>query len=125
MLPQTWVPSGTSRAVVTSPYGGDHATTEREPDRIEIDNDHFVSPDVTLTDLGDGRVEIFADMPFPVPNVRVRGELERRGETLVFTEDNGESSAEVYRLWDGTMVAEVHRLDQEDLRFTYRTCPGC
>ncbi|MBI3926698.1 MAG: hypothetical protein HY319_14250 [Armatimonadetes bacterium] len=120
-IPESWIPSGTSRAYVTSPFGSDTADTERARDRIDIDSDHAVSPDLRFTDLGRGMVELFVDMPFPLPNLRSRGLLAEEGEGLYFTESGGNRSADMYRLHDGTVVTDVHEPGKEDRRFTYLT----
>jgi hypothetical protein len=118
-IPDSWLAQGESRGYVTSPYGADYTDTTRTRSRVNIDCDSFLSPDIQLTDLGNGRIEIFVDMPFPLPNIKARGRAEFRDEKVTFVEENGPRRGEITRRWSGTLDIVLREAGKEDMVLSY------
>ena len=118
-VPSDWIPSGTSDGFATSPFGGARGTTERSPQKIFLDLHGSMEPDLTLTDLGEGRVEAYVDLPGPFDQKSV-GTLERDGDQLVYRAENGKTSATIRKAEDGKLEATLKRKGWSDWNLSYK-----
>jgi hypothetical protein len=109
-----------TRGYATSPYGADYFRTHRQAGQVRMDPDHALTPAITATDLGGGRVHLFVDMPWPLPNIKLTGSMERREGQVFFQEEKGSRTAEIRQRWDGLLVITVRQPGEEDLRLTYQ-----
>lgn len=114
-----WIPEGTSPAYTTSPFGAARGTTERSPGKIFLDLHGSMEPDLTLTDLGEGKVEAYVDLPGPFDQKSV-GTLQQEGEGLVYRSEDGSTSAVMKKTEDGTIEATLQREGWPGWNLSYR-----
>jgi len=118
-IPDTWIAQGRTRGTVSSPYGGDRATVDRTQDKVFINNDAMISPDITITNLGAGRIKIVADMPWPISDLKAEGTADRQGDVVLFKEDKGGNRTGEIRQKGTTVETVLHTPGKEDMWFTY------
>jgi hypothetical protein len=118
-IPSDWIPSGESSAYAESPFGVARGTTTRGTKQIKLDLRGRINPDLTITDLGDGRVEALVDLPGPFDQTSV-GQLRRDGDKLVYQSESGGTSATVKKNDDGSLSATLHRDGWSDWNLLYR-----
>lgn len=125
-VPTSWVPQGSSRGLVWSANGRDKAQTERDQRLLFVDTDHMFSPDLTMTDYGDGLVKVAIDMPGPATDVQLVGRLRWESDRLHFEEVEGlRRSAEFYRRDDGTLVGKLRQPGRPDREVRYTHVGRC
>lgn len=123
-IPDTWIAQGRTRGNVTSPYGGDKATVDRSQDKVFINNDGMMSPDITITNLGQGRIKILADMPWPISDLKAEGTADRQGDVVLFKEDKGGTRTGEIRQKGTTVETVLHTPGKEDMWFTFTPTPS-
>jgi hypothetical protein len=114
-IPEAWFPRGTRPAHIDTSYGSDDALITRTEDRVTVDCDHAISPDVTIEALDARRVRVVLDLPFPLPNIEARGPLEFDGYAAHLSDEKSERSADMWRLYDGRVYMEVHQPGKKDV----------
>lgn len=118
-IPSDWVPGGESAAYARSPFGSARGTTTRGTKRITLDLHGNINPDLTITDLGEGRVQAFVDLPGPFDQTST-GTLKREGEELVYQNDTGDTTARVKKQEDGSLTATLNRKGWPEWELLYR-----
>jgi hypothetical protein len=118
-VPQDWIPQGESKVYAEGPLGVARGTTTRSPQRIFLDLDGRINPDLTLTNLGEGKVEAYVDLPGPFDQKSV-GTLTRQGDQLLYQADNGTTSATFEKNEEGTIEATLKRKGWDDWNLTYQ-----
>lgn len=118
-VPSDWIPAGESRAYAESPFGVAQGTTTRGTKQIKLDLDGKWDPDLTLTDLGDGKVQAFVDLPGPFDQ-KSEGYLTREGDVLTYESESGDTSATFKKSEDGSIQATLKRDGWSEWNLSYK-----
>lgn len=117
-IPQDWLPQGESRGYAEGPLGVATGTATRSPQKIFLDLDGRINPDITLTNLGHGRVQAYVDMPGPFDQ-KSEGTLTREGDHVQYRSDNGSTTASFRKTEEGTLQGTLSRSGWADWNLTY------
>lgn len=109
-IPDEWIPSGTWRAIVSGPAGTDGATVTRTDSSIKVHTDSSFSPDMRVSDLGGGRIDLVITRPWPLPNDEMVGPAVYHDDTKTvhFDDEWSNRTADIWYLADKQVQMAIH-----------------
>lgn len=118
-LPQSWIPLGNSRGVLKTSVADADIEVERTEERLVLDATNPVYPDMTCTDLGQGKVKLLVDMPWPVKDVSLSGPMLCQGQTVLVQDERSDGKCELTQPQPGQVRGIISRGDEEPIWFVY------
>lgn len=120
-LPQTWIAMGKSRGTISTAIAKGDVKVERDLDELTLDAVNPVYPDLSCADLGQGKVSLLVDMPWPVKDVTLSGPMEAQEDKVIVTDENGQGTCELTQPGPGQVYGLIHRAGAEDVWFLYES----
>lgn len=118
-LPQSWIPLGKTRGVLKTSVADADIEVDRTEDRLVLDATNPVYPDLTCTDLGQGKVKLLVDMPWPVKDVSLSGPMLCRGQTVLLEDERSDGKCELTQPQPGQVRGTISRAGEQPIGFVY------
>ncbi|MBT9587963.1 hypothetical protein IV102_31800 [bacterium] len=120
-LPEQWIAMGKSRGSISTAIAKGDVKVDRDLAELTLDAVNPVYPDLSCTDLSQGKVSLLIDMPWPVKDVTLSGPMESQGDRVVLTDENGQGRCELTQPRPGQVHGLVHRAEGDELWFLYES----
>lgn len=118
-LPVSWLAMGKGQGTVTSEIARAEVNVDREFDRLVMDAINPVYPDLACSDLGQGKVRLVVDMPWPVKDLTLSGPMDIDGDRVILRDDNGSGMCELTRPQPGQIRGVIREGEVERSWFLY------
>ena len=118
-LPQSWIAMGKSHGSISTSIASGDVKVERGADLLILDATNPVYPDLTCVDLGQGKVKLVVDMPWPVKDLTLSGPMGAEGDRVVLKDDDGAGVCELSQPQPGQVRGVIREAGVDKVWFLY------
>lgn len=125
-LPESWIGQGKSKGTITTTVASGDVKVERSQDSLVLDAVNPVYPDLEVHDRGNGKVEMVVDMPWPVKDITLKGQMvgsSGKDYTVTIQDEKSGARCQLSQPEAGQVRGIISGASQEDVWFVYQAEP--